>query len=145
MENESVDADSLLVRTTKLALEQAQFETKMDLSLATQLSDPDTVQLQANGMTALQNLSHEEQRDALFDHVVKLVRTVTAMEASEPLALDVPFDMLGLDSLLTLDLTDALNNSLGLNLSANICIDCPTIELLVNHLAKEIAGKTAAA
>ena len=140
-----MDADSLLVPTTKLSLEQAQFETRMDLSLATQLSNPDTVHLQANGMTALQNLSHQERRDALFDHVAKLVRTVTAMETSEPLAFNIPFDMLGLDSLLTLDLTDALNNSLDLNLSANACIDCPTIELLVDRLSNEIAKKTAAA
>jgi len=144
MENESLD-DSLVVSTTRWSLEQAQFETRIDLNLATQASGPDTLHLQANGITALRNLSYQERRDALSDHVVKLVRTVTAMEASEPLALNVNFNMLGLDSLLTLDLTDALNHSLGLNLSANICIDCPTIELLVNHLSKEIARTTTAA
>lgn len=140
MENESMDGDSLLVCTTRLSLEQAQLETTMDLGLATQRPSPAT-----NGLTALQNLSKEQRRDALCDHVVKLVRTVTAMEASEPLPLNVTFDMLGLDSLLTLDLTDALNHSLGLNLSADVCIDFPTIELLVDHLSKEIAGTTAAA
>jgi acyl transferase domain-containing protein len=138
MENDSMNGGSLLVRSAKLSLEQTQFETRMDVSVATQVSSADGLHPQANGVTALQNLSYEERRDALFDHVLKLVRTVTAMEASEPLALDVPFDMLGLDSLLTLDLTDALNRSLGLDLSADVCIDCPTIELLVDHLFKEL-------
>jgi acyl carrier protein len=50
---------------------------------------------------------------------------------------DVRFETLGVDSLLTLDLLNALSRFFGVNLATTIFINCPTIELLVKYLCEE--------
>jgi acyl transferase domain-containing protein len=91
----------------------------------------------------LQDLPMEERQATVQAHVVDLVRSVTGMDASEPVRVDARFDILGVDSLLTLDLLDALNRFFNLSLPSTILIDCPTIEQLVKYVCGEIA-RTAA-
>jgi acyl transferase domain-containing protein len=91
----------------------------------------------ATGSSKLQDLPDDQRRAAVLDHVVDLVRSVTGMEASEPVRVDARFETLGVDSLLTLDLLNALNRFFGVNLPATIFINCPTIELLVKYLCEE--------
>ena len=94
----------------------------------------------ASPSAPLRDLSMEERPAAVLEHVVELVRSVTGMDASEPVRADARFDILGVDSLLALDLLDALNRFFGLRLPSTILIDCPTIERLVPYLCGEIAG-----
>ncbi len=93
----------------------------------------------ANGTSKLQDLPHDQRRAAVLEHVVDLVRSVTGMEASEPVRVDARFETLGVDSLLTLDLLNALSRFLGVNLPTTIFVNCPTIELLVKYLCEETA------
>ena len=93
----------------------------------------------ANGTSKLQDLPDDQRRAAVLEHVVDLVRSVTGMEAAEPVRVDARFETLGVDSLLTLDLLNALNRFFGVNLPATIFINCPTIELLVKYLCEETA------
>lgn len=93
----------------------------------------------ANGTSKLQDLPDDQRRAAVLEHVVDLVRSVTGMEASEPVRVDARFETLGVDSLLTLDLLNALNRFFGVNLPSTIFINCPTIELLVKYLCEETA------
>ena len=87
----------------------------------------------------LEDLPDDQRRAAVLEHVVDLVRSVTGMEASEPVHVDARLETLGVDSLLTLDLLNALSRLFGVNLPATILINCPTIELLVKYLSGEIA------
>lgn len=91
----------------------------------------------ANATSKLQDLPDDQRRAAVLEHVVDLVRSVTGMEASEPVRVDARFEVLGVDSLLTLDLLNALIRFFGVNLPSTIFINCPTIELLVKYLCEE--------
>ena len=93
----------------------------------------------SNGTGKLQDLPEDQRRAAVLEHVVDLVRSVTGMEASESVRVDVRFETLGVDSLLTLDLLNALSRFFGVNLPTTIFINCPTIELLVKYLCEETA------
>lgn len=98
----------------------------------------------ANGTGKLQDLPEDQRRAAVLEHVVDLVRSVTGMEASEPVRIDARFEVLGVDSLLTLDLLNALSRFFGVNLPSIIFINCPTIELLVKYLCEETALSSSA-
>lgn len=93
----------------------------------------------ANGVNRLKDLPEDQRRAAVQEHVIDLVRSVTGMEASEPVRVDARLETLGVDSLLTVDLLNALIRVFGVNLPATILINFPTIELLVKHLCEEIA------
>jgi acyl transferase domain-containing protein len=92
-----------------------------------------------NGTSKLQDLPDDQRRVAVLEHVVDMVRSVTGMEASEQVRVDARFETLGVDSLLTLDLLNALSRFFGVNLPSTIFINCPTIELLVKYLCEETA------
>jgi acyl transferase domain-containing protein len=86
----------------------------------------------------LRTLPEEEQHAAILEYVVDIVRSVTAMDPSEAVRPEDRFDDLGVDSLLSLDLIDALNSSIGVSLPATILIDCPTIEMLTDYLVRKV-------
>jgi acyl carrier protein len=62
------------------------------------------------------------------------------MEPSELVRADARFEVLGVDSLLTLDLLNALSRFFSVNLPTTVFINYPTIELLVKYLSAEIAA-----
>lgn len=93
----------------------------------------------ANGNDKLQDLPDDQRHVAVLEHVVDMVRSVTGMDASEPVRVDARLETLGVDSLLTLDLQNALSRFFGVNLPATVFINYPTIELLVKYLWEEIA------
>jgi myxalamid-type polyketide synthase MxaC len=91
----------------------------------------------ASAISSLQNLPDDQRGTAILEHVVDMVRSVTGMEATEPVRADARFEALGVDSLLTLDLLNALSRFFGVTLPSTIFINCPTIELLVKYLCEE--------
>jgi acyl transferase domain-containing protein len=93
-----------------------------------------------NGASKLEDLPDDQRRVVILEHVLDLVRSVTGMEGSELVPFDARFETLGVDSLLTLDLLNALSRFFGVNLPATILINCPTVDLLVKYLCEEIAG-----
>jgi acyl transferase domain-containing protein len=88
-------------------------------------------------------LPEEGRRAAILEQVMDLVRSITGMDPSESVGLHARFDALGVDSLLTLDLINALNHLFGITLPATIFIDCPTIELFSGYLSQELARDVA--
>jgi acyl carrier protein/NADP-dependent 3-hydroxy acid dehydrogenase YdfG len=94
-----------------------------------------------NRKSKLHDLPDGQGRAAVLEHVVDLVRSVTGMEASEPVRVDARFETLGVDSLLTLDLLNAMSRFFEVNLPATVFINHPTIELLVNYLWEEMSRK----
>src|SRR5260370_21229269 len=93
----------------------------------------------ANEASKLKDLPDDQRQGAVLEHVADLVRSVIGMEASEPVRVDARLETIGVDSLLTVDLLNALSRFFGLNLPATILINCPTIELLAKYLCEEIA------
>jgi acyl carrier protein len=75
-------------------------------------------------------------RDLIRDRVV----AVLALDPSEPIAPDQPLDALGLDSLIAVELRNALGEAVGATLPATLLFDYPTIEALTGHLADEVLG-----
>jgi acyl carrier protein len=70
------------------------------------------------------------------EHLSKIVRI-------PPNRIDVnkPFQYLGLDSLMGLELRNSLQASLGVSLSATMAFNYPTVALLSQHLAERVAPK----
>ncbi|MGC2745498.1 MAG: type I polyketide synthase, partial [Candidatus Angelobacter sp.] len=106
-------------------------------------SSTERITSNGNGFGRLRDLPDDQRQAALLEHVVELVRSVTGMNGSEPVRVDVHFEVLGVDSLLTVDLLNALGRSFGVTLPATILIDCPTIERLVKYLFEETAKSVA--
>jgi acyl carrier protein len=90
----------------------------------------------------LRDLPDEERPEAVLKYVVDVVRSVTGMEPSETVRVEDRFDDLGVDSLLSIDLIEALESSLSVSLPQTIFIDCPTIEKFARYVIKEL-DKTA--
>ncbi|MDQ3802677.1 MAG: SDR family NAD(P)-dependent oxidoreductase [Acidobacteriota bacterium] len=88
----------------------------------------------------LRDLPEDERHAAVLKYVVEVVRSVTGMGPSETVQAADRFDDLGVDSLLSLDLIEALERSLGVTVPQTIFIDCPTIERFAGYLGKEIEG-----
>jgi acyl transferase domain-containing protein len=85
------------------------------------------------------HLPEQERHDAVLQHVVDVVRNVTAMNSAESVRVDTRFDVLGIDSLLSLDLIEALEASFEITLPSTIFMDCPTIDGLVGYVCDEIS------
>jgi len=94
----------------------------------------------AKGASKLEDLPDDQRWATVLEHVVDMVRSVTGMEASEPVRVDARFETLGVDSLLTLDLLNALSRFFGVNLPTTIFISCPTVELLIKYLCERLPG-----
>ena len=90
----------------------------------------------------LRDLPEEERPDAVLNYVVDVVRSVTGMGPSETVRVEDRFDDLGVDSLLSIDLIEAVESSLYVSLPQTIFIDCPTIEKFARYIIKEL-DKTA--
>ena len=90
----------------------------------------------------LRDLPDEERPEAVLKYVVDVVRSVTGMGPSETVRVEDRFDDLGVDSLLSIDLIEALESSLSVSLPQTIFIDCPTIEKFARYIIKEL-DKTA--
>lgn len=86
----------------------------------------------------LRDLPEEERNNAVLNYVVDVVRSVTGMGPSETVRAEDRFDDLGVDSLLSIDLIEALESSLNVSLPQTIFIDCPTIEKFAGHIIKEL-------
>jgi acyl carrier protein len=85
----------------------------------------------------LQELSPTERRDALERHVVGSIGAVLRLPA-ERIDAHTPFVSYGMDSLMSLEIRNRLEPSLGLRLSAALLYTYPTTAALVDHLLGEL-------
>ncbi|WP_424210806.1 SDR family NAD(P)-dependent oxidoreductase [Streptomyces sp. BI20] len=72
--------------------------------------------------------------------VTARVAAVLEYGADRPVPLHTPFKELGFDSLMSVELRDALAEALGLRLASGLLFDHPTAALLAAHLNTLIAG-----
>ncbi|WP_461028119.1 SDR family NAD(P)-dependent oxidoreductase, partial [Streptomyces sparsus] len=88
-------------------------------------------------------LPEAERRNTLTDLVRTTLATVLGHASGEPLDLEKPFSGLGLDSLTSLELRNALTKATGLALPATLVFDHPTPEAVIDHLLHQTAPGTA--
>ena len=89
----------------------------------------------------LQQLSDapvHKQHDILLEHIRDQARMVFGLDDSFPINPRQPFSELGLDSLMAVELRNALSNSMKTVLPATLLFDYPTLETVTNYLGEEI-------
>ena len=89
----------------------------------------------------LQQLSEapvHKQQDILLAHIRDQARMVFGLDDTFPINPRQPFSELGLDSLMAVELRNALGNSVKTVLPATLLFDYPTLEALTNYLGAEI-------
>jgi phthiocerol/phenolphthiocerol synthesis type-I polyketide synthase C len=87
---------------------------------------------------ALLSAEPRKRRGLLEDHLTEQIAQVLRTPAAR-ISRDVPFNTLGMDSLMGLELRNRLESSLGVTLQATLVWSHPTIAALTPHLAEKIA------
>ncbi len=95
-------------------------------------ADKQTAQLRSH----LESLPVDERRDALAAHVRLQVRGILRVPESEELGDRHGFKELGMDSLMSIELRNALQHSLACVLPATVAFVYPTVADLTDHLAE---------
>ena len=84
-----------------------------------------------SGNLVLKGKTNDEIKEWVVDYLADLLET-----EPEDIDITVPFDRYGLDSSAAVGLTGELEDWLGEEVSPTLLYDYPTVESLVNHLAK---------
>ncbi len=87
-----------------------------------------------DGLARLQALPAHERREALIARLDALVRQVVAMPADRSIEPRWPLRELGMDSLMMVELRNAIGTAFDRPLSATLLFDHPTLDALANHL-----------
>ncbi|WP_426757454.1 type I polyketide synthase [Myxococcus sp. Y35] len=88
----------------------------------------------------LERLPPKERRGALRAQVGALVNGVLGRPPMEPLDPNQGFFEFGMDSLMSVELRNVLQRTLGTSLPATVAFDNPTVNGLVDYLAAEVLG-----
>ena len=83
-----------------------------------------------------------ERRRLLCDYAAAQALRVLGLDSSHAIKPDQPLHELGLDSLMAVELRNLLGSGLGLkkNLPATLLFDYPTLDAVVDYLAREVLG-----
>lgn len=88
----------------------------------------------------LEGLDADARRDRLRQALRERIGRALGAEDPQEISLQRGFFQLGLDSLMAVDITRALERELGRNLPASLVFDHPTIETLSLHLCQTLFG-----
>lgn len=92
----------------------------------------------AGFMAALEAAPAEERRELLMQHVESQVLKVLGLEASQSIDPQRGLADLGMDSLMTVELSNRLKVSLGKSLPTTLAFEYPTIFALTQYLMDEV-------
>ena len=81
----------------------------------------------------LEAAPESDRRDILISFVSSQVTKIMGLDPSHPLNLQTPFSDLGLDSLMAVELRNALAAGMGRSLQTSLVYDYPTIEKLTKY------------
>ncbi len=79
-----------------------------------------------------------ERKIILINHVRAQIAKGLGLAVPEQIGLQDNFSDLGMDSLMAVELSNRLKNSLGCHVSSTLTFDYPTLEDLVNYLANDL-------
>lgn len=82
----------------------------------------------------LQAVLPSEREGMLRSYLQDLVRQTLGNRDAEPVALDQPLVDQGFDSLMSVDMRNRLNRSLGQVILASLLFDDPTVDKIARHL-----------
>lgn len=99
---------------------------------------PETTTAAAPALRALLDLPRAERRQTVQDLVVAEFKTVLLMTEDDDLPVDVSYFDLGLTSLTITDLKQRLETMLGVELSADLLFNSPTVGRLLDHIFTEL-------
>lgn len=80
----------------------------------------------------------------LLNVVIKLTRNMLKITSGEEIDIEQPFEEMGFDSLLTIELTEALRKEFDLSLSTTLLYEYPNISRLSTFLEDKLQNKTTA-
>lgn len=86
----------------------------------------------------LQSAAPNRRRTILLSDVRRHTVKVLGLAESDPLDVTEPLRQLGLDSLMAVELRNLLGRAVGRTLPATLTFDHPTVDALVEHLAKDV-------
>ncbi|QDL09624.1 AMP-dependent synthetase [Brasilonema octagenarum UFV-E1] len=86
---------------------------------------------------ALLDTSPEKRQGLLKSHLQNLISKILTVDPSQ-LDWQQPLTSMGLDSLMVIELTNLLEQSLGCSLGSTVIFDYPTVEALVDYLVKKV-------
>ncbi|MBI3244200.1 MAG: SDR family NAD(P)-dependent oxidoreductase [Chloroflexi bacterium] len=89
-------------------------------------------------MKQLEAAAPEERYDLLLVHVQEQVARVFGLDPAKPLDRRQALAEMGMDSLMSVELKNRLQSSLGRSLPTTLAFDHPTIEALAGYLATEV-------
>lgn len=96
-------------------------------------------------LTRLGQVPPAQRPGVLLSHVVTTVARVLRVGDPDSLDLERPLPELGLDSLMALELRNALSRTAGCPLPATLLFDCPTPTALARALGERLLGESPAA
>ena len=82
--------------------------------------------------------SPERRLELLIAQVDAVTRSIMDFDPAFSLSPDQRLDELGLDSLLAIDLAQALGHALGTTLPTTLALDCPTVSAIAHYLEQEL-------
>jgi acyl carrier protein len=85
-------------------------------------------------VSQLRAIPASQRRQALVGQLADRARQVLGVDASVPLDTRVPLKESGLDSLMAVELRNAVARSAGRSLPATLLFDYPTLDALADHL-----------
>ena len=91
----------------------------------------------------LEAAAPEERYDLLLAHVQEQVARVFGLDPAKPLDRRQALSEMGMDSLMSVELKNRLQSSLGRSLPTTLAFDYPTIEALAGYLAAEVLALAA--
>jgi acyl carrier protein len=86
----------------------------------------------------LDDAAPDDRLQKLAAHVRDQVRRVLGMPAGAPLRAETGFADLGMDSLMSVELSNRLRESLACSLPATLAFEHPNVERLVQFIAREV-------
>ncbi|WP_394845473.1 phosphopantetheine-binding protein [Pendulispora brunnea] len=93
-------------------------------------------------VAAIAPVAPAEREGFLIGYIGKIVRTILLLDETVPLDPDRRLDELGMDSLLALDLVNALNAETGLDLPMELLLQHPNLGSIARYVDGCLAGAT---
>jgi hypothetical protein len=92
----------------------------------------------SNLVTQLQDAPLHQRRRLLLNHIREQAGTVMGLSASLLSDTRQPLNTMGLDSLMAVELRNALGQSINQSLQATLVFDFPTLDALTDYLLNDI-------
>ncbi|MER6030924.1 type I polyketide synthase [Streptomyces sp. NPDC001851] len=88
----------------------------------------------------LAHLPEDRRRAAVVDAVQDIVAAVLGHDTTDAIEPETPFRELGMDSLTSMELRNALNRETGLKLPATVVFDRPSVDAMASHIHEQMGA-----